>query len=98
MAKFTTATKGGGTHKEGSNQLQIPHLDPQQTLDQEQSQIQENTHSRDINTSTNNTNYIHMVVPCTKGLSKSVKNICDRVGIHINFTVGQLHQKSHSGM
>ena len=46
--------------------------------------------SRDNSTSPNNTNnqnnhsFIHMVVPYTKGLSKSFKNICGKVGIQVH--------------
>ena len=53
------------------------------------SYIHTHTSSRDNNTSTNNNHrYIHMVVPYTKGLSESFKNICGKVEMQVNVKAG----------
>ena len=59
------------------------------TLKYSGSQVPSRT--RGNNKSTNNTtttNNIHMVGPYTKGLSESIKNICSKVDIQVNFRGG----------
>ena len=44
----------------------------------------------------NKTNNIYMVVPYSKGLSESFKNVCNKAGVQVHFW-GQHHQGSVNG-
>ena len=56
-----------------------------------------NYNANSTNTNQNNNSNIHMVVPYTKDLSKSFKNICGKVGIQVDFLRRKYHQKPPSG-